>query len=294
MGFIDSASGNSIWRGYDYYEEGKVVKVKKISEYEYEGKVKGSYNNVYDVRINVDHPRKSECNCPHAAGKRIICKHKVALYFKVFPKEAKRLLDLDKQYELAEEENNKRRNEAIKQFIDNLSNEELKEHLFNYMSNDEYFRIEYNHVDVMPTLKLSTVIEAFKMISEDWEHYINVKNNKIISFSFEYMNEEELEEYERLIEHNENDLLHVPEWDEWEEYGIMKEFISSIKDANMQNKLLSQAKRKLCFDHFISELIEHDMLEDWYDFKGKQMTKKAIRFLEDNQIQFINDLNMKL
>ncbi|NMB97839.1 MAG: hypothetical protein GYA02_14710 [Clostridiaceae bacterium] len=39
--------------------------------------------------INIVHPRKSKCNCPHADGRRVICKHMIALYFTVFPKEAK-------------------------------------------------------------------------------------------------------------------------------------------------------------------------------------------------------------
>ena len=39
MGLIDMASGNSTWRGLDYYKENKVIDFKGISESEYEGNV---------------------------------------------------------------------------------------------------------------------------------------------------------------------------------------------------------------------------------------------------------------
>lgn len=85
MGIISLASGNSYWRGLDYYKNNKVIKLNKIDEGEYLSIVKGTHN--YNVHLNIEHPRKSTCDCPLANGKRIICKHIVATYFAVFPKE---------------------------------------------------------------------------------------------------------------------------------------------------------------------------------------------------------------
>ena len=75
MGIISLASGSSCWRGLDYYKEK-----------EYSSIVKGTNN--YNVHLDIEHPRKSSCNCPLANGKRIICKHIVATYFTAFPNEA--------------------------------------------------------------------------------------------------------------------------------------------------------------------------------------------------------------
>ena len=44
--------------------------VKKIGDGVYQGKVSGSQDNIYDVVIDIDHPRKSTCTCPFAAGRR--------------------------------------------------------------------------------------------------------------------------------------------------------------------------------------------------------------------------------
>lgn len=86
MGIISLASGSSCWRGLDYYKEKRVVELNKINENEYSSIVKGTNN--YNVHLDIEHPRKSSCNCPLANGKRIICKHIVATYFTAFPNEA--------------------------------------------------------------------------------------------------------------------------------------------------------------------------------------------------------------
>lgn len=36
----------------------------------------------------MEHPRKSICNCPHADGRRVICKHMIALLFTASPEAA--------------------------------------------------------------------------------------------------------------------------------------------------------------------------------------------------------------
>lgn len=75
MGLIEMASGNSVWRGMDYYKNKKVIAWEKSGTDTYDGKVSGSGNNKYFVHIDKAHPRKSTCNCPFAEGRRVVCKH---------------------------------------------------------------------------------------------------------------------------------------------------------------------------------------------------------------------------
>jgi len=130
MGLIDMASGNSTWRGLDYYKENRVIDCKIISENEYEGNVSGSNKENYNVFIDIEHPRKSKCNCPHAKDTRIICKHMIALYFTAFPKQVdiflKEVEDSEKEYEKYEEELEKK---MIK-YVKSMSKSELQETVF--------------------------------------------------------------------------------------------------------------------------------------------------------------------
>ena len=103
MGLIDCASGNSIWRGYDYFKEKKASKLVPIGNGIYEAAVSGSDKQPYHVLLDIPHPRRSKCNCPHADGKKIICKHIVAVYFTVHPEEAERLYREAMEYEAEEE-----------------------------------------------------------------------------------------------------------------------------------------------------------------------------------------------
>lgn len=88
MGLIEVASGNSVWRGMDYYNDKKVKSWKNAGDGIYEGIVSGSGDNIYVVHIDKNHPRKSICNCPFANGRRVVCKHMIALYFTAEPKAA--------------------------------------------------------------------------------------------------------------------------------------------------------------------------------------------------------------
>lgn len=92
MSIVTAASSQSAYRGYEYYKAKNVQKVDHVGEGEIGGSVSGSGNNTYDVRINLAHPRKSQCSCPHAAGKQVVCKHMVAVYFTAFPTEAERYI----------------------------------------------------------------------------------------------------------------------------------------------------------------------------------------------------------
>ena len=129
MGLLELASGNSFWRGYDYYKDGKVKSHHQISKYRYEGEVDGSENNTYSVMIDVDHPKRSTCNCPHAEGTRRICKHKVALYLSIFPEEWNRILREFEEWEAGEEQRRQEEREEIEKFVNSLTKKELREQL---------------------------------------------------------------------------------------------------------------------------------------------------------------------
>ena len=72
MAFVNLASFASQWRGYTYYENRKVRSCRQAADGQYEGMVSGSNGMIYQVKINLEHPRSSQCTCPHAAGKRIV------------------------------------------------------------------------------------------------------------------------------------------------------------------------------------------------------------------------------
>ena len=137
MSIMSSASGASVWRGYEYYKAKKVKLFTKLSDDEYECTVAGNRAQPYHVKINTAHIRQSKCNCPHADGRRIICKHMVALFFTAFPVQADNYIKEVEEYERQEDEREKEHYDEVKKYVYGLSKDELRNELINYIIESE-------------------------------------------------------------------------------------------------------------------------------------------------------------
>ena len=129
MGLLECASGASVWRGYDYYKENKVVSLEEIETNIFTAKVSGNSSEPYSVELHIDHPRKSKCNCPHADGKRIICKHLVAAYFTVLPEEADKFYAEALAYQEEEEKRQDELSDKVCHYVWHMKKSELQDAL---------------------------------------------------------------------------------------------------------------------------------------------------------------------
>lgn len=129
MSIFTSASGKSVYRGYDYFLNDKVSNLVKISDIEYEALVQGSEEKPYKVHLYINKPKTSVCDCPFANGRRI-CKHMMAVYFTAFPSEAKDYKRQLEEYEAEEEQREQEFEELcdkVLDTIDRMSADDLKQ-----------------------------------------------------------------------------------------------------------------------------------------------------------------------
>ena len=144
MGLIETASANSVWRGMDYYEAKKVISWERSGTFAYDGIVSGSEGNKYTVHIETNHPRRSTCNCPFAEGRRVVCKHMIALYFTAKPEAADSFLKQVEKWEAEEQEREKQHYEDLRKYVNQLSKAELRERLYDALveleERDNYWR----------------------------------------------------------------------------------------------------------------------------------------------------------
>lgn len=134
MSFISVASGDSCYKGYEYYLEKKVISYKEIEKDIYIGIVKGRGDNLYRVKIDINHSRRSICNCPFANGRRVLCKHAIALYFTIFPEEAKKHKEeLDRKCE-EYEQYQKEIHIKLKKYIDKMNKEQLRKEIWSLLN----------------------------------------------------------------------------------------------------------------------------------------------------------------
>ena len=71
-------------------------------------------------------PQSSKCNCPFAEGRKVICKHLIALLFKAEPKLAEDFIREVEEYEAEEELREQQRYEELRRYVYSLSKAELQ------------------------------------------------------------------------------------------------------------------------------------------------------------------------
>ena len=134
MGVLESASRNSVWRGYEYYAAGKVHDLQRQEDGCYFATVQGTVPKPYEVTLDLRHPRKSSCSCPHASGRQIVCKHMVAVYLTAFPDEAQRLLEEAQAEEEEEQAYEDACYERVCRYIGRMKKAELQQTFLELLS----------------------------------------------------------------------------------------------------------------------------------------------------------------
>lgn len=119
MSILTTASGKSVYRGYEYFLENKVLSCNQLNDSEYEGTVKGTAQNPYSVHLNLKKPKTSTCDCPFANGRKI-CKHMVAVFFTAFPDEAEDYRRQLEEYEAEEEQREEEFEELCNRVIERV------------------------------------------------------------------------------------------------------------------------------------------------------------------------------
>ena len=127
MSLLSASSEQSRWRGYEYFKAKKVSGLEKTGEDRYHAFVAGTGKEPYEVTIDLKHVRQSSCTCPHAAGRRIICKHMIAAFFTAFPQEAQDYYENILKAEEEWEEYQKELNDNLERYVHSLKKRELQE-----------------------------------------------------------------------------------------------------------------------------------------------------------------------
>ena len=143
MRLIDLASRKSVWRGMEYYKKKKVLSYSINEDGTCEGVVAGSGDHNYHVHVDMEHPRKSTCDCPLAKGKMILCKHIVAVSFCLDDSEVECFKKEKTIYASEEEERRAKKYDSYMGFAKSMSLSQLREAYAEAMTElDEYRRKE--------------------------------------------------------------------------------------------------------------------------------------------------------
>ena len=124
--------------------------ISHIDEDIIEGEVANHEGRTYHTIINLAHSTRSSCTCKFAKGRKVICKHMVALYFANAPDEYEELMKKvearEKERELEERQWPEKTRKRIEAEVAALSAEEARTMLADLLyrkAQDEHYETLY-------------------------------------------------------------------------------------------------------------------------------------------------------
>ncbi len=147
-------------------------------------------------------------------------------------------------------------------------------------------------------LKLSDLIIGMESDSDFIECYVNPEEGSLV-----YVSQDDRFELNRLDEEDElpADLAlifevtegylyrRVPTRYEIDEYGMMEDFIYSLDNTLIKEKLSYAINGKGAFRRFKDTAFDYGIIDRWYEFRDKAYKKVAIEFCRDSEIDFVDD-----
>ncbi len=132
-------------------------------------------------------------------------------------------------------------------------------------------------------VKLSDIIDAIEMMDQYSEYFLDKKTGEIEWVSDMAMTQKEQEEtYDRLDEHG---FYRLPTSFDIRDYDIMENFVDSLS-GSVHDRLSSAIKGKGAFRRFKDTVYHLGIDQEWYDFQSAAYRRKAIRWCEENGIEY--------
>ena len=131
-------------------------------------------------------------------------------------------------------------------------------------------------------VELEKIIEGLEMIDEIVDCYYNAEKDEIFLSNigeYENLNEDELDE---LFEKS----IILPTQYEINEYQMMIDFIDTVNDKNIKEKLQNLIQEKGAFRRFKDYCFEVNIIQDWYNYREEKYKEIAINWCKENDLKY--------
>ena len=135
-------------------------------------------------------------------------------------------------------------------------------------------------------VKLSDIIDALMSTNQDSEYFLDKKTGTIEWVSDMAMTESEQQAvYDRLDAHG---FYRLPTQYEIRDYDIMDEFADTLTGA-VREKLANALHGRGTFRRFKDTVHQMGIAEQWYAFQDEAYRRKAVKWCEENDIEYVVD-----
>ena len=134
-------------------------------------------------------------------------------------------------------------------------------------------------------IKLSEIKDALDNVDISSTCYFNKETNDIL-WQWDY--NKEYSTYKEEDEANDN-IINMFDYFYKNDYDIMQDFIDTIEDVNLREKLYDATRGRGAFSRFRNIIESNDLLDDWYKYKDEKYKAIAKNWCIDNNIEFEED-----
>lgn len=146
-------------------------------------------------------------------------------------------------------------------------------------------------------VKLKDIVDEMEIQFDDSRSMFNIKTGQIVLVTTEDLIAAEdekpfdhLPEWQQenrmvaidVVENFEN-YIELPTKYEINEYEMMEDFCLTVSDQRKQNTLLRAIRGKGAFRRFKDKIIEFEMEDQWYSYRGECLKEIAIEWCQDNK-----------
>lgn len=154
-------------------------------------------------------------------------------------------------------------------------------------------------------VKLQDVVDQIEMQSGESSAYLNKNTGELYMLGEEEMldreeddNEEELDDLPEWQRESRQKAREINESDDWielptqrdvHEYHIMEQFGASLENVDASNRILQTIRGSGAFRRFKHALDDLGLWQEWNSFKGAEIERMAVEWLEENGIEYVRE-----
>lgn len=132
-------------------------------------------------------------------------------------------------------------------------------------------------------VELSKILEGLEMVDDITNCYYNPKKGEIFLSNIGDCCDLSADEIDQLFEES----IILPIQYEINEYQMMVDFIYTINNLEIKNKLQKLIQGKGAFRRFKDYCLESNIIQDWYVFKDERYKEIAINWCKQNDFKYI-------
>ena len=143
---------------------------------------------------------------------------------------------------------------------------------------------------------MQELCNAFEDSSCEHRSYLNLETGEIIQIFDDIMDSDEKEELDDKVEEGFGErYITIPNAESYEGYQDMEDFIETVKEVKLKEKLYNAIAKKGAFRRFKDVLNFYPKeRERWFKFKGEKVMERVNEWLEEEGIEIMPQKSIEI